>query len=142
MLCFPGIISFNEVTVEGDLTVDIINSVTMHPSNLWKIVSGVPSGVEMNITDYDTIEIGGQLKVGRINGIMWDDIVQRIVWRDLSDHIEGNTTINGVRTCLKIFFLFILFASISSWISFSLNVLVGAVSARNRHVAVEWLGFS
>lgn len=75
------------------MTVDVINTIPMNAHNLRSIVSG---GHSWKNEAYDSIEVEGQLQVEKINGHLWSDIVKRIVWKDLSAHIDGVTSINGV----------------------------------------------
>ncbi|KAE8740680.1 hypothetical protein FOCC_FOCC013829, partial [Frankliniella occidentalis] len=90
---FPGIVQFDEVTVEGDLTVNVINTVDMNPHNLKSIVNG-----SQILKTFDMLDVGGQLSVERINGFLWSNIVERIVWRDQPAVVTGLTEIDGVLT--------------------------------------------
>ncbi|KAK3908088.1 39S ribosomal protein L16, mitochondrial [Frankliniella fusca] len=93
---FQGIVQFDEVTVEGDLRVDVINQVNMKHHNLKSIGNG--TGFKET---FDTLEVEGQLNVERINGFSWNDIAKRIVWRDLPSQIPETTEIDGSVTASR-----------------------------------------
>lgn len=97
---FQGVVRFDEVTVEGDLNVDVINTVEMNPRHLKSIVSGQHS-LE-NVTHYDSLNVAGNVLVERVNGFLWSDLVERLVWKNESATIKGRTLIDGTITSEQI----------------------------------------
>lgn len=91
---FKGTVVFDEVTVEGDLIVNVVNTVDMTANNLRSIASGVNNFNEHMV--YNTLLVDGQLQVDKVNGFLWSDIARRIVWKDVPDTIENFTSIAGV----------------------------------------------
>ncbi|XP_034243094.1 uncharacterized protein LOC117646301 [Thrips palmi] len=97
---FQGVVHFDEVTVEGDLTVDVINNVAMSPRNLKSMVSGQNN--LQNVTRLDSLSVAGSVQVERVNGFSWSDLVKRLVWKNESTIIEGHTKIQGTLTSEQI----------------------------------------